>query len=294
MKKILFLFCYLGSFFNLLYAQEEGNIWYFGWNAGLDFNSGSPVALTNGMIHTAEGCASISDVNGSLLFYTDGITVWDKTHSQMPNGYALAGGISATQSALIIPFPGNSLLYYMFTVQTIGGAGNFNYSIVDMSLNNGNGDVTSKNVFIAASISEKLCAVKHANNNDIWVMVHGDSLNSFFSYLITSGGVSAFPVISNVGPVFTNAGDGQGYMKFSPDGTKIAFVANITGYVDLFDFNSISGTVTNEKYLMPGATYGLEFSRSGNYLYGAFNYPRKFINGILLQIQLQLLTLLVN
>jgi len=50
-------------------AQGEANIWYFGQNAGIDFNSGSPVALTNGQLVTDEGCATISNSSGQLLFY---------------------------------------------------------------------------------------------------------------------------------------------------------------------------------------------------------------------------------
>ena len=30
------------------YSQKEANFWYFGKNAGLDFNSSPPVALTDG------------------------------------------------------------------------------------------------------------------------------------------------------------------------------------------------------------------------------------------------------
>ena len=39
---------------------KEGNIWYFGYGAGLDFNSGSPVPLLDGQLYTLEGCASIA------------------------------------------------------------------------------------------------------------------------------------------------------------------------------------------------------------------------------------------
>lgn len=50
------------------FAQKEAANWYFRNNTGLDFNSESPVALTNGQLDTAEGCASISDENENLLF----------------------------------------------------------------------------------------------------------------------------------------------------------------------------------------------------------------------------------
>jgi len=68
-----------------MYSQKEANIWYFGENAGLDFNSGVPVALLDGQLNTREGCATISDKNGNLLFYTDGITVWNRSHKIMQN-----------------------------------------------------------------------------------------------------------------------------------------------------------------------------------------------------------------
>ena len=41
------LYCFLVLVFNILaFSQGEANIWYFGENAGLNFNSGSPVAIT--------------------------------------------------------------------------------------------------------------------------------------------------------------------------------------------------------------------------------------------------------
>jgi hypothetical protein len=76
---------------NVVFSQGEANIWYFGENAGLDFNSGSPVALTNGQLVTDEGCATISNSSGQLLFYTDGITIYNKNHVVMINGTGLMG-----------------------------------------------------------------------------------------------------------------------------------------------------------------------------------------------------------
>jgi hypothetical protein len=67
--------------------------------ARLDFNSGAPVALSDGQLNTLEGCATIADNNGDLLFYTDGYTVYNKNHTIMPNGTGLAGNWSSTQSA---------------------------------------------------------------------------------------------------------------------------------------------------------------------------------------------------
>lgn len=60
---------------NTVFAQKENYVWYFGDNAGVGFNSGNPFALTNGMTNNYEGCATISDSNGNLLFYADGVSV---------------------------------------------------------------------------------------------------------------------------------------------------------------------------------------------------------------------------
>ena len=91
-------------------SQGEAANWYFGVNAGLNFSSGAPVLDLNGQLATNEGCGSISDANGDLLFYTDGITVWDKNHNQMPNGFGLLGDPSSTQSGIIIPLPGSEVI----------------------------------------------------------------------------------------------------------------------------------------------------------------------------------------
>ena len=260
-------------FYNLpLWVKRFNKVWNFGWNAGVDFNQSIPVGIVGSAIHTGEGCASISDINGNLLFYTDGISVWDSFNNQMPNGVGLMGGMSATQSALIIAKPNSNSIYYIFTVEQIGNSGNFSYSVVDMTLNNGNGDVSVKNIHLISAISEKQTAVLHSNGIDVWVMVHGENNNSFYAFLVTANGVVLNPTISSIGATLAN-GDSQGCMKFSPNGQRIAFVANISHYVDLFDFDASSGAVSNEKYLFPGAAYGIEFSVSGNYLYGSFNYP---------------------
>src|SRR5260221_20969 len=97
------------------FSQKEHNVWYFGYNAGISFNSGNPVSIPGGKTYTAEGVASICDSSGNLLFYSDGITVWDVSHTAMPNGSGLLGGISSTQSAAILKKPGSTNLFYLFT-----------------------------------------------------------------------------------------------------------------------------------------------------------------------------------
>src|ERR1039458_6071077 len=85
--------------------------WYFGSKAGLDFSSGSLIAVTNGQL-VSDNSASISDTAGHLLFYTDGISVWNKNHQLMPNGTGLNG--DAYGKVVIVPKPLNDSIYYIF------------------------------------------------------------------------------------------------------------------------------------------------------------------------------------
>src|SRR3569832_419007 len=99
---------------NVSYSQKETNVWCFGYHASVNFNSGTPIAYSSA-IYQWEGCSSIADSNGTLLFYTNGETVWNVNHVPMPNGFGLKGNDSSTQSALIAKKPGSSTLYYIFT-----------------------------------------------------------------------------------------------------------------------------------------------------------------------------------
>src|SRR6218665_366331 len=158
-KRILLSVLFIFLFFSqLLFSQGEANIWYFGAHAGLDFNSGSPVALPGSAILTTEGCATISNSAGNLLFYTDGIKVWNRLQAVMPNGTGLTGDPSSTQSGIIVPKPGSSTVYYVFTVDDIGGPNGLRYSEVDMSLAGGLGDVVAatKNKAPVTPLAEKI------------------------------------------------------------------------------------------------------------------------------------------
>jgi hypothetical protein len=144
MKKITIILIFCSTF---IFGQKQGNIWYFGNNAGIDFNNATPKPLGNSALKTLEGCATVSNSKGELLFYTNGITVWNKNHLPMPNGTGLLGDTSSTQSAVIVPQPLTPNIFYVFTVDAEGRANGLQYSIVDMSLNGGLGDVKTKNKY---------------------------------------------------------------------------------------------------------------------------------------------------
>jgi hypothetical protein len=256
----IFLFFYT-------HAQKEGNIWYFGLNAGLDFSSGDPVALKNGQVYQSEGVASICDKEGQLLFYTDGMIIYNRNHGTMTNGQGLLGHNSSTQSAIIVPAISDSYRFYVFTVDAEAGSNGVCYSIVNMGLDGGLGDVEVKNVQLLTPACEKLTAIKHCNGKDTWVITHGWNSNAFYAFLLTSTGIQA-PVISRAGrSIDSDNGRTAGYMKAAPDGSKLA-LANYRIGVDLFDFDPATGRVSNPVELLASEEpYGIEFSPNSALLY---------------------------
>ncbi|MBK7027989.1 MAG: PKD domain-containing protein [Bacteroidales bacterium] len=276
----LFLFLF-GS------AQNQGNIWYFGTHAGLDFNTGSPVYLEDGMLDTFEGTASMCNSDGELLFYTDGVTVYSANHNIMYNGFGLMGNSHTTQSALIIPFPGTNAQYLVFTLDYAYSNGTFSYSIVDMTQNNGLGAVTAKNVFIQEGCTEKMSAVFHENQQDIWVIIHERDNNVFKSYLITSAGFINNPVVSTTGPAINGP---QGSLKASPDGSLLAMATYHQKRAEIYHFDKATGMVSyNQGFSYPDATYGVEFSGDNSKLYVNVSYDIKQIYQIDLSVYTNIL-----
>jgi len=268
MKKLGFIISILISSIFFASAQNEGNIWYFGWGAGLDFNNGVPVPLGDGQLNTLEGCATIADNNGDLLFYTDGMTVYNKNHTIMPNGTWLLGHSSSTQSSVIVKKPASSTIYYIFTVDGWSGtSGGFNYSEVDMLLDGGLGDINAnKNIPIFPYACEKVTAIKHQNGSDFWIISRLESSDIFHSYLLSSSGINLIPVASNAYSYMSGTG---GYLKGSPDGSKVAacyFHENLP--VEVYDFDNQTGILSNPVISQSSSYfYGIEFSPDGNLLY---------------------------
>ena len=255
-------------FINHSLAQKQDWNWYFGGYSALNFSAGVPIPVSGSAMFQYEGCATISDNNGSLLFYTNGVSVWNRNNIIMPNGTGLFGNGTTTQSALIVPKPDSSNIYYIFTADATHQPHGINYSEVDMSLASGLGDVTVKNVQLNTPATEKLCGVLNCNGTDYWVIVHGWGNNTYYSYPITNAGVGT-PIISNVGAVTDSGHEFAGYLKGSPNGRKLAAAIPDLNIAEVYDFNNSTGIISNLITIsnMGVGTYGIEFSPDNSKLY---------------------------
>ncbi|AOW09981.1 T9SS type B sorting domain-containing protein [Flavobacterium gilvum] len=261
------LFFLLLLFTTLTFSQQEASVWYFGNKAGLKFKpDGSVVALTDGQMITEGVSAVLADKDGNFLFYTDGVTVWNKNHQVMQNGTDLFANWFGVDAVTIVPKPGTTNLFYIFVAGSSAFAGSvndFRYSVVDMSLNGGLGAVTSeKDILVNTPYDHAMAVVKHANNTDYWVVMHDKNSNVFYSYLLTSSGLSSIPVQSNAGTIDNRILN----MKISPDGSKLAICGNLN--LELCNFDTRTGLISNDKVLWNGPNGGsAEFSPNSEVLY---------------------------
>lgn len=271
-------------------GQGEANNWYFGKYAAISFNSGGPQPVFNSQMNAVEGCSSISDRNGNLLFYSDGLFIWNRNHQRMidpATGFLSQIGDNAdgTQTGVIIPWPGRDSLYFVFSIGQLGG--NLYYSVVNMNRNGGLGEVVLAKVLLLAGVCEKLTAVRHCNKQDYWAVTHKFNSDQYCSFLISSSGITTTPVISPTGNFIVNTNNmewakAMGYLKNSPDGRLLAAAHFFSDYVELTDFNTTTGVVSNPKLLnaqVPGLVfpsfdgcYGIEFSPDSRMLYVSSNY----------------------
>ncbi|SHF32177.1 PKD domain-containing protein [Dysgonomonas macrotermitis] len=299
MKKLIYVCLLLIGFSINSYAQKETSWWHFGFNAGLNFNSlssatasdatvltGMPQAIT-GYVNTYEGCFTVSTYDGELLFASDGITVYNKNGAIMPNGSGLMGDPSATQSGIVIPRPRSLTQYYVVTVPVQGStAYGIRYSIVDMSLNGGLGDVmsTSKNIVIkSGSVGENIAAVPNDNGEDYWLLHR--TAQTFSVYAVTASGISSTPhqTITNTGIIYTGTGNNLGELVVSPDYTKLLAVNWSGQQVISAVFDPATGLISGVQTQTISAvttTYGAAFSPDGNYIYvtSAYNTPQIYRN----------------
>ncbi|MEO1054069.1 MAG: gliding motility-associated C-terminal domain-containing protein [Bacteroidota bacterium] len=255
-------------------VEQNGYIWYFGDNAGIDFNpifdGGNPVALNDGAMMAPEGCAAVSDPNGVIIFYTDGDNVYNKENQLIATG--IGGEVNSAQSAAILPFPDDETLYYIFTTQEVYGTNTYEvrYSIFDFKLNDITGEVISQDNLLFSRSTERLGIPAGEN----WIVTHEYGNNNFRAYPITQGGIGD-PVITSIGSdhTFSAPEEGQGYMKISDNNRLAVGVTEpgVSNIIELFTFNPGTGVVSDSLVVdlnQPnGFVYGMEFSGSGNRLY---------------------------
>jgi len=285
---------------SLASAGQSSFTWYFGTQAGIRFTSGGATLPAAGSYMTAgEGSTVASDTAGVILFYSDGIKVWNNS-SATPVSSALLGNQSATQAALAIALPGSDC--HRFLVFTTTGVESTTHDLGVALVN-----VTGTSPAYAVSVSEPALPVvenvffgeKLAATSDTsggyWVVAHdyaegSATATTFYKYHITQavfGAVTttaqaqaALATVQQTQAIGSNHHDAappnfnaQGQMKFSKTGQKLGLVLAGSRTVDLFSFDLTTGLLTliATTTVSPsnGNLYGCELSPNGSKLYAS-------------------------
>lgn len=298
-------------------AQGINDKWFCFTNTVIDFSSGTPVLVSPPNSQSpsppltttafpgyypgeAMGAqTAVCDANGNLLFFVKILTagnglignvyptwakIFDKNGYSMPNSDINVAWGDRRVQPLIVPHPGDPDLYYVFYCKN----GGLEYSVVDMSLNNGLGAVvpTEKDILLSSwgtVNGTQLMAVPGCRG--IWLIIHSASYNRYYSYLINEAGIDANPAISDCGLlpladyVSWGIDDGAnwpvsypgGRLVASPDGRHLA-VGTKEG-IELYDFEKCSGKISHPRVIDSAAYFGLCYSPDGSRLYASQVYP---------------------
>ncbi|MBI1226954.1 MAG: T9SS type A sorting domain-containing protein [Bacteroidetes bacterium] len=290
-----FFICCLLSTANV-FAQKWDNVWLMGYNyypgllAGLDFYWGYPDTTAFYSPYELDDTdASICDDDGNLLFYTNGVYVADRHHQQMEGseGFNLDSIVTMlgvnylpmSQCAIILPYPDHPGQYFLFHLsgRLFNGYNDLqpfrlDYSIVDMSENNGAGKMVAKNENLVQDtlLYGTLQAVQHGNGRDWWIVVGAYNESKFYRMLLTPAGIQSVDKLS-WGVHFHSGFTGQS--AFSPDGNKFAIAYPDSNLVSVWSFDRCDGTLTldasfhPEKAAESDDAYGCGFSPNSRYLY---------------------------
>jgi gliding motility-associated-like protein len=275
-----------------LFSQNQANIWYFGESIGLDFNSGIPVP-TYEITCDGDAYSVMCDTNGNFLFFSNGITLLNRNGLAMPNGDTIIGDARAMMGSLILQKPGSDHLYYVFTVDYDDqwGDNGMHYSVVDMNLDGGLGDVTAEKdipLDMAWAAKNKLTSVRHANGEDIWIVTRNFKMNQWYAaFLLTASGLSTQAVLSPVPERNDLSLCDEGTMKISPDKKYLVAAYNrcncieeLKQSLDICRFNDLTGQI-NLLYTLSKNTagfgeefepYTVEFSPDSKLLYISYSH----------------------
>jgi PKD repeat protein len=232
--------------------------------------------------------ASIADSLGNLIAYTNGLYLANMYHEKIEGSDSLSTGSIADEwndvglpfinTHLILPWPKIDDVYILFHMNVDNVSGPFVvqgnplcYTVVNMTLNGGNGAVVAKRIPVIDDANLNLsflAATKHANGRDWWIITSEKSKNMFHRILLSPEGVTLLPA-QYINPIFPNL-TSRGLFTFSPDGNiLVRYEVGHGAYI--YHFNRCTGEFNNfaESIILPGTHLGggVSFSPNSRFFY---------------------------
>jgi len=217
----------------------------------------------------------MTDQNDNILFTTatnstNMSEVRDANFNLMPNGNGILDNTSSLNS-VVVRKPCSTDKYYFVTFDAI--TSNLYYSIIDMALNGGLGDVTNKNTLLGPGYTEGACVSHQRITGCRWLIIAAINGNAYdvVKFNVSDVGISSPTVIATVS--LSNAAAQPHKIVLSPDNTKLAMTTLTSASQDpdvvVWDFDLEAGTVSNRvDYSVSGQTiFGAEFSPDNTKVY---------------------------
>lgn len=293
MKKTSLYLIFLGFHWAVAFGQKHDNNWIQGTGLTNDaplsqtmlvtFDQSPPtIAIWPVSLDFNATTLTVSDEEGKLIFFTNGIKIHDANDNLMLGGDSLnAGqlayenwehGYSAFEGIQALP-TGNDI-YYLFHVRgewvTAPVVPDLLGTVVDMKGNGGLGEVIQKNLLIKKGQNfEFPAATRHANGRDWWVATPELFKNQIFTCLISPSGVSDTAIQTIGYKPMSQDSIGIGQNLFSPDGATYVDVDQVNG-VRIYDFDRCNGQFNNFRTLNSAVApkpLGAAISPNSRFLY---------------------------
>lgn len=237
----------------------------------MNFSTGVPVLSYTGLDNGFEAIAHAEDGNDNIIFFVNANGVYDINNTLMPGSVGLLADPSSAEIS-ISPMPGSPGKYYIFYNNQV--CSNLYYSIVDMSLNGGTGNVTNLNTLLqTGSYSEGLEVVKVTAGGPVeYRLIAFDCSAGFVTFDITAAGVGPVTPLYN----FTIAGfsgyDGRSELDYHMGRLGIGFANSSPSEALLGNYDPNTNTFSSPvdfiwNDLFGNGFYGCEFSPDGSKAY---------------------------
>ena len=255
-----------------LHGQKKINSYWEFENFNILYFTDTVAFSDSGRIIYSECSSSICDSNGNLMFYTDGLKVWNKYHRIVKNstniGYPWFDIVNSSRQGVLL-LRNDKDKIYLFNTERQARQGGLNYSVIEIGGNKDSGFVSTVRKNIVEYTNEAITAINHYNERDIWVISHSALENRFYTVLLKMDGSISCLNEQIIGPNnYSGSLDGQTNMKISPDGKYLARSIGQFSFLEFYQFNRTSGLFEYIKLIENNeGIAGIEFSENSKYLY---------------------------
>jgi len=263
LRAILICVFFFSNFF--LKAQGETWNWYIGNSDGIAFIKGKYPQLSQFQkSYFFESTSSISSATGDLILYSSASSIFDKKGNVIID--TLKAHYSSSQGNLFLRHPKSSHIYFFSTPANDGPQ--YGTRVTQILPIKDSFAFNYCNKLVYPSTCEKMSAVNHQNNSDVWIINHSLSGDTFLLFLLKKDGLICCPVKNKIGVAYdSNSLEGAAHIKFSPSGKRILNNTWTKSKTELFEFENESGKMNLKISLTIPYSYSAEFASNENVFY---------------------------